>query len=116
MHVPDDEGLVFKIEFLSHREGGCEYWKNLRAFVEECKTALPAVSGLDMNNNPPTAPISRPPRSPRRLAVYYDSGEIGRGKFGLVRKLIDLREGEIYAVKEFNPKVPTRLSGKKRLA
>ena len=114
VYVPDDEGLAFKIELPNHREGGREYWKNLRAFVEECRTALPGVSGLGLDSNPPTAPISRQPRTPRRLPVYYDGGEIGRGEFGLVRKLIDLHGGKIYAVKEFNPKVPTRPSGKKR--
>ncbi|KAL8648858.1 MAG: hypothetical protein Q9210_004744 [Variospora velana] len=112
--VPDDEGLAFQINFPNHRKGGREYWKNLRAFNEECKTGLPAVSGLGLDSNPPTAPISRQSRTPRRLTVYYDSGEIGRGEFGLVRKLIDLRGGKIYAVKEFNPKASTRPSGKKR--
>ncbi|KAK3174021.1 hypothetical protein OEA41_001265 [Lepraria neglecta] len=114
VYVPDDKGLAFKIEFPKHSEGGHEYWKNLRAFVEECRTALPTVSGLGLDSNPPTAPISRQPRTPQRLPVYYDGGEIGRGEFGLVRKLIDLRGEKIYAVKEFNPKAPTRPSGKKR--
>ncbi|KAL8769043.1 MAG: hypothetical protein Q9209_004829 [Squamulea sp. 1 TL-2023] len=112
--VPDDTGLAFQIEFPNHRQRGCEYWKNLRAFVEECRTALPAVNGLGLDSNPPTAPISRQPWTPRRRPVYFDGGEIGRGESGLVRKLIDLRGGKTYAVKEFNPKAPTRPSGRKR--
>ena len=114
VYVPDGKGLAFEIEFPNQREGKGEYWKNLRAFVEKCRTALPAVSGLGLDSNPPTAPTSRQPQTPQRLPVYYDGGEIGRGEFGLVRKLIDLRGGKIYAVKEFDPKAPTRPSGKKR--
>ncbi|KAL9130730.1 MAG: hypothetical protein Q9217_001167 [Psora testacea] len=82
VYAPNDEGLAFKVEFPNHREGGREYWKNLRAFIEERRTVLPTVSGLGLESNPPT--------------------------------VIGLREGEIYAVKEFNPNAPTRPSGKKR--
>ena len=69
VYVPDDEGLAFKIELPNHRKGGPEYWKNLQAFVEERRTALPPVSGLGLDSNPPTAPISRQPRNPRRPPV-----------------------------------------------
>ena len=114
VYVPDANGLAFKIEFPSHRVGGSEYRENLRAFFKGCNTALPSVSGLGLDSNPPTAPPSRQPRTPCKLTVYFDDGEIGRGEYGLVRKYIDMRAGKFYAAKKFNSEVPTRPSGKKR--
>lgn len=114
VYVPNVNGLAFKIEFPNHRVDGNEYREKLRAFVEGSNTAIPSVSGLGLDSNPPTASLSRQPQTPSQLPAYFDAGEIGRGEFGLVRKFIDLREGKSFAAKRFNSQALTRPNGKKR--
>ena len=88
--------------------------EHLRTFVETSRMALPALGGLGLSSNPLTAPISCQPWTPGRPDAWYDGGEIGRGGFGSVSKVIELRDGRLYAVKRFDEKAPTRPSGKKR--
>lgn len=107
-------GLHSKSSSPNHRVGGREYWANLWAFVEERKIAIPSVSGLGLNSNPSTAPLSRQPRTPHKRPIYLHDGEIGQGAFGQVRRVIDAREGNFYAAKKFKPLPPTRKNIKKR--
>ena len=110
IYVPEPKGLAFRIEFPDHRIGGREYQKNLRAFLKACETALPSLGGLGLlfDSNPPTMPPSRQPRTPRKLPLHIDDGEIGRGQFGVVHKFIDICEGREYAVKKFNSEASDR--------
>jgi hypothetical protein len=96
---PDSQGLAFKIEFPNHTVGEIEYQENIRAFVEQCNIAVPSVGGLRLDSSPSTASPTLQPQTPSKIPGYFDDGEIGQGEFGLVRKLIDLREGTFFAVK-----------------
>lgn len=107
IHVPDQHGLSFKIEFPNHSIGGQEYLENLSAFVEESRKALPSVSGLvsglGLDSNPSTAPLSGQSHNPSKRPIYFDDEEIGNGAFGHVWRVFDLREGHVYAAKYFTP-------------
>lgn len=99
--VPDEDGLVFKIGFPSHPIGGSEYLENIRAHLEQCKSAPPFLGGLGLTSNPNTSPFIRKPQTCHKLNRYYVKKEIGRGQFGVVRLLIDIRTGETRAGKRF---------------
>ncbi|KAI9884408.1 MAG: hypothetical protein M1823_003818 [Watsoniomyces obsoletus] len=101
VYVPDKDGLAFRIEFPNHQEGGRNYRENLGTFLKHCRAAHPVLGALGLESTPTTAPISRQSRTPHKLPVLHDLGEIGRGQFGQVHKLIDLRGGQIYAAKMF---------------
>ncbi len=114
VYVPDEDLLAFRIEFPNHRDGAKEYRKNLQAFLEECRTSILPLGGLGLESNPTTAPMSRQPRTPSKSPVFYYRGEIVRGSFGNVHKLIDMRTGQFYAAKTFRQFVPKRPMNNKR--
>ena len=93
--APDADSLAFTIEFPNNRVEGGEYWKKLQAFVNDIRRALPSVSKLSLDNNPPTAPSSRQSRTPRKLPIYLDDEEIGHGGFASVIRIIDARDGKV---------------------
>lgn len=105
-------GLAFKVDFPNHTAGHPQYVENLRAFVERSNAALPPVGGLELDN-PLTAEPSRP-RTPGPRPIYYKDRLLGKGDFGEVHKVINTRDGMVYAAKTFfAPAEPARL-GKKR--
>lgn len=114
IYVPDADGLAFKIEFPNHRVGGVEYRRKLQEFVDDSRRALPPVDGLGLDSNPSTAPLSRQPRTPHKRPNYLDDKEIGRGEFASVIRVIDARDGQVYAAKKFKPPFWTRNDSKKR--
>jgi hypothetical protein len=114
IYAPDAKRLAFKIEFPNHHVGRDEYWRKLQAFVDDSRRALPSVDGLGLDSNPPTAPISRQSRTPRKLPIYLDDEEIGHGEFASVIRVIDARDGQVYATKKFKPPLWTQNDNKKR--
>ncbi len=114
IYVPDADSLAFKIEFPNHRVGGGEYRRKLQTFVDNSRTALPSVDGLGLDSNPPTGPISRQSRTPHKLPIYLDDEEIGHGGFASVIRVIDARDGQVYAAKKFKPPLWTQNDNKKR--
>ena len=113
IYVPNEEELAFEIEFPNHHLGRNEYMVNLQAFLDQSRTTLPSVGGLDINTNPATAAPSQS-RTPRQRPIYLGDEEIGRGEFGEVHRVIKARNGEYYAVKKFSKPSPDKKGSKKR--
>ena len=113
IYVPNAKKLAFKVELPNHTASRPEYMANLRAFLEESKTALPPVSALGLNSNPTTVAPSQP-RTPRQRPIYLKDEVIGRGEFGEVHRSIRARDGDYYASKIFHTPLQNRNSSKKR--
>lgn len=113
IYVPDVDGLAFSIKFPNHEAGRPEYLSNLRAFIEESRTALPPVTSLGLNSNPPTATPSKP-QTPHQCPIYLGYEFLGRGEFGEVRRVINTQNGQFYAAKRFYPPSQSKKSHRKR--
>ena len=100
VYVPNVDGLAFKIDFPNHRTGRREYRRNLRSFLRRCDAAPAPVRGWGLGSMASHSPLDA-------LTVCYDDGAIGRSRFGLVRRLVDVHKGRLYAAKTFNVKGPT---------
>jgi hypothetical protein len=101
VYIPEEGYLSFQIEFPNHRTENLEYRKNLDAFVDASRRALPRVDRLGFNSNPPTGPLSLEPQTPYRETPYCYGAVIGSGRFGTVYRVVDVRDGDIYAAKRF---------------
>lgn len=93
-------GLVAKIEFPNHGAADPQYVANLRAFVKKCREALPFVNALGLDSELATATPSQA-QTPGERPVYYNDRTIGHGAFGVVRRVIKLRDGKYFAAKSF---------------
>ena len=95
--------VAFKIDFPNQEAGHPTYQANLEAFIQKCRVALPALSALGLESHYTTAApsqIASPDRS--RQPIYIDYGEIGRGTFANVLKVMSSRDGLFYATKKFS--------------
>lgn len=106
--------LSFLVEFPNHRADEEEFRKNPATFVQGNRAALPSVSGLELDSFPSTEPLSCQRQTPRTRPFYFDDGEIGRGLSGRINRLINMREGIIYAAKIFARPKPPPPNNKKR--
>ncbi|KAL9117189.1 MAG: hypothetical protein Q9187_006276 [Circinaria calcarea] len=108
--------LAFNVDFPNQEAGRPEYVAKLEAFIKENKKALPPVDALGLNSNPITTAPSEP-RTPYQCSqpIYIDYGEIGRGSFAVVHKVMSNRDGKFYAMKKFSrPSKGTDNDDKKR--
>ena len=108
--------VAFKIDFPNQETGPPKNIANLEAFIQECKGALPALDVLGLDSNQTTAAPSHLETPIRhRQPIYIDCGEIGRGAFATVLKVMSSRDGLFYAMKKFSrPPEDTKESTKKR--
>lgn len=93
-------GLEFKIKLASHETCEDEFLKNVNIFLEESRSALPALDVLGIYSHKTTAPPSQP-LSPRQRPIYLKDKELGSGAFGNVYRVIDVSTGSTHASKEF---------------
>lgn len=114
IYAPHEDRLAFKIEFPNHYMQSGEYWKSLKEFVDNSSRALPPMDVLDLESNPPTAPVSRQSRTSCNQRIFLDYNQIGEGQYGIVYTMIDAREGNVYASKKFKAWSSTPENGKKR--
>lgn len=108
INAPDSDGVAFTIEFPNHLTGSNQYRKNLKEFVEASTQAVPPIHGLDLDSHPSTVPISRPITSSWDKPAFVYQEVVGSGEFGTVHRVIDVREGYVYASKKFKPPPWTR--------
>lgn len=94
--------LAFKVDFPNQEAGRPEYVANLEAFIKESRRALPPFDALGLDSNPTTAAPSEPETPYQRSQpIYIDHGEIGRGAFAVVHKVMSNRDGKFYAMKKY---------------
>ncbi|KAK8239344.1 kinase-like domain-containing protein [Phyllosticta capitalensis] len=102
IHVPNQKGYSFNIEFPHHRAGKQDYINKLQSFVEEGKSLqnqLPMGTlgiGSDLSTMQPSHDLT----AGRARATYRVQKAVGRGAFGAVYKLFDVENGQVNAVKE----------------
>ncbi len=92
------QGLEFKVVLATHESCAVDYNNEVTKFLEVGRNADPPIG--DMGIYSPTEPPSRY-LSPGRRPVYISEGNIGKGSFGKVDKVIDVSTGVIYARKTF---------------
>ena len=94
--------LAFEIDFPNQEVGHADYVTNLEALVEETRSALLSMDALGLHSNLTTAAPSEPETpNPNQPPIYIDRGELGRGEFGVVIKVMSNRDGNFYAAKKF---------------
>lgn len=101
--------LSVEIKFVNHTLADPQYVKNLRAIAKKCKEAaqrnkkdLPAISGLGLSCEPPTAAPTESPAI-NNMLIYFHDQLLGNCAFGKVYKVIRIRDGKILAAKTFRP-------------
>lgn len=110
MHV---RRLEFRIVLATHDTCPVEYDKKVDEFLEFSRTPDPPIgsSGGDsllvktardwnINSNLTDLAPSQS-ESPRKRPVYISEGNVGKGSFGKVDRVIDVSTGAIYARKTF---------------
>ena len=90
--------LEFKVELATHDTCEAEYKENVDKFLKLNRTADPHIGGMGLHS--PTEPPSQS-LSPQKHRVYISEGNIGKGSFGKVDRVIDVSTGAIYARKTF---------------
>lgn len=93
--------LSFSIDFPNHKLGSGAYLANLNQYLATSSQILPQTYQPAVNSNLPGELLSREATSTDGGTPYYDGVEIGAGAYGSVCKVIDLREGELFAAKKF---------------
>ena len=93
-------GLAFKIYLpSSYKTGQQRYRDKVERFIADAANVLPALNNLTFNHDTSVAPSEA--LSPTQRPIYLKQRELGRGTFGLVRKVIDASTGLEYAEKQF---------------
>lgn len=108
--------VAFQIDFPHQEVGPREYVANLEAFIQKCRGALPILDALGLDSNQTTtAPSQLGTPNQHRQPIYIDCGEIGRGTFATVLKVMSSRDGLFYAMKKFfRPPEETKKGERKR--
>ena len=100
VHVPDKEGLAFKVQLASHDTCQSEYEAYVNKFLAASRDPLAAANTLNIKSPERTEPPSQS-LSPRGRPVYIRERKLGSGAFASVYKLIDVSTGCVYAGKYF---------------
>ena len=106
--------VAFRISFINQQAGHPAYVANLKAFISDCREAIPTLGVLGLESHDTTvAPshIASPDQS--RLPIYIDFEEVGQGAFATVLKVMSCRNGVFYAKKTFSR--PTATGGNYRV-
>ena len=105
--------LAFKVELASHETCAAAYDENVNKFLQFSRTddtplggsgndshLMEATRGLNVASNLTDVAPSQS-ESPGKRRVYISEGNIGKGSFGMVDRVIDVSTGVIYARKTF---------------
>ena len=74
--------------------------KKVQVFMAKASEKLPALSELNFCSQPTTIVASQI-ATPRADPIFLESTILGHGGYGLVRKLINVSTGSVYAGKTF---------------
>jgi hypothetical protein len=81
---------------------------NIRAFLDDGRTALTPASAIGSSRDPATAASSKFDTLHHWL-IYLGDGFIGRGECGEVQRVIKARSGEFYVVKSFTNRTQAKI-------
>ncbi|KAK7605730.1 hypothetical protein BKA81DRAFT_227552 [Phyllosticta paracitricarpa] len=111
INVPDKGGFRFQIQFPHHKTRNPTYIARLKEFVRMSKTQPPSIEVLGLGPEPekPTPAMSMPVSGGKGRMKYTAKGILGRGGFGIVRKIVDLEDGQVFAVKELIKNTSSRM-------
>lgn len=84
--------LVFKVEWPDRDSCRAEYEAHRDAYLEECQNVPPSLSQLGMESQQTTTLLTAQ-HCPRLQPIYLPKEELGRGRFGRVRKVVNVSTG-----------------------
>ncbi|KAL9084624.1 MAG: hypothetical protein Q9165_007979 [Trypethelium subeluteriae] len=106
VHVPNDNGLAFKVELATHQTCQAEYDAKVRDFLGNKQDPLSGVRGLgfeDRGHSQLSSIIHSPaePSESSEHPIYIFERSLGKGLCGEVDMAIDVTSGDRHARKRF---------------
>ena len=96
-------GYKLKIEFPNHASGNAQYLDQLKHFSDGRGSIIPTIGMLGLSNAATTILASPSGLEEHQAPIYIRLITIGSGGFANVWKVLDSRDGGVFAAKVFNP-------------